>query len=197
VLRVERAALSDMAGVYRVCLLTGDAGADATALYADPDLPGHVYAGPYLAQGGGTQLVVVDDHGIAGYVISTDDSVSFDAWARVHWWPPLRDRYPPLDDGTHAARIIRLIHEPLVRDAALLGAYPAHFHIDLLERARGEGLGRRLMERLLTELRGRGVAGVHMGVDRANANAIGFYEYLGFRALREGTAGVTMGMSLR
>ena len=194
---VERAGLSDMAGVYRVCLLTGDAGADATALYPDPDLPGHVYAGPYLARGGGTQLVVVDEHGIAGYVISTDDTTSFDAWARAQWWPPLRARYPRLDDGTPAARIIRLIHEPVVRDPAVLEAYPAHFHIDLLERSRGEGLGRRLMERLLAELRGRAVPGVHMGVDRENVNAIGFYEHLGFRILRQGIAGVTMGMSLR
>lgn len=195
--RVERAGLSDMAGVYRVCLLTGDAGGDATALYPDPDLPGHVYAGPYLAQEVGTQLVVVDGRGVAGYVISTDDTARFDAWAQEHWWPPLRARYARLEDGTPAARLVRLIHEPAGRDPALLEAYPAHFHIDLLERARGEGLGRVLLERLFAEMRERRVPGVHMGVDKENANAIGFYEHLGFRTLREGIVGVTMGMSLR
>ena len=195
--RVERAGLADMAGIYRVCLLTGDAGGDATPLYPDLDLPGHVYAGPYLAQGSGTQLAVVDDEGIAGYVLSTDDTRAFDAWAEERWWPPLRERYPRTDEATPAGRIIRLIHDPEERDPELLEGYPAHFHIDLLERTRGSGLGRELLERLFAELRGRGVRGVHMGVDKANTNAIGFYEHIGFHTLEESDGGVTMGLSLR
>ena len=195
--RVERAGLADMAGIYRVCLLTADAGGDASALYPDPDLPGHVYAGPYLAQGGGTQLVVVDDEGIAGYVVSTDDTATFATWAEEHWWPPLRERYPRSDEDSAAGRIIRTIHQPAGPPAELLAGYPAHFHIDLLERIRGSGLGRTLLERLFGELRERGVPGVHMGVDGGNTNAIGFYEHLGFRTLQHEPWGVTMGMSLR
>lgn len=37
-----------------------------------------------------------------------------------------------------------------------------------------------LIERLLAQLRLRGVPGVHLGVSRTNARAIGFYEHLGF-----------------
>lgn len=195
-LRIERAALSDMAGVYRVCLLTGDAGGDATALHPDPDLPGHVYAGPYLAVAGGTQLVVVDEQGVAGYVLSVDDTAAFDAWAEARWWPPLRERYARRDEVSPAARIIDLIHDPPAREAGLLERFPAHFHIDLLERSRGAGLGRELLERLFAELRDRRVPGVHMGVDKSNANAIGFYEHLGFRTLGQSAGGVTMGMPL-
>lgn len=36
----------DLPGMYRVCLQTGDSGRDATALYSDPDLLGHVFAAP-------------------------------------------------------------------------------------------------------------------------------------------------------
>jgi len=197
VFRVERAGLADMAGIYRVCLQTGDAGGDATALYPDPDLPSHVYAGPYVARGGGTQLVAVDDAGIAGYILSTDDTLAFESWAEASWWPPLRERYPLTDEATPSGRIVRLIHERQSESPELLAAYPAHFHIDLLPRTRGSGVGRTLIERLISELRERDVPGVHMGVDGRNTNAVGFYEHLGFATLARESWGVTMGMSLR
>lgn len=195
-LRVERAGLADMAGIYRVCRLTGDVGGDASRLYPDPDLPGHVWAGAYVAQPGGIQLVVTDEGGIAGYLISTDDTLAFDAWAEQHWWPPLRARYPRLEDDSPSARLVLRMYEPEVRDAGIVAAYPAHFHIDLLERTRGSGLGRTLLERLFEELRSRSIPGVHMGVDERNTNAISFYEHLGFEALGEGNGSVTMGLLL-
>ena len=37
---------SDLDELYRICLLTGDAGQDATALYQDPRLLGHIFAAP-------------------------------------------------------------------------------------------------------------------------------------------------------
>jgi ribosomal protein S18 acetylase RimI-like enzyme len=196
VLRIERAGIADMAGVYRVCRMTGDVGEDATPLYPDPDLCGHVWAGAYLARDGGTRLVAVDDEGVAGYIISTDDTLAFDAWAEAHWWPPLRERYPRMGVDTPSARLIRRIHEPEERTASIVARYPAHFHIDLLARTRGTGMGRRLVERVLGELRGRGIAGVHMGVDARNTNALSFYEHLGFRTLEQGGGGVIMGMPL-
>ena len=73
-LRIEPAGLHDLPGTYRVCLLTGDAGKDASGVYRDRDLLGHVYVGAYLARREGTQLVVVDDEGVAGYLLSTDSA---------------------------------------------------------------------------------------------------------------------------
>ena len=90
-LRIEPAGLHDLPGTYRVCTLTGDVGQDASSKYRDPDLLGHIYVGPYLAWGRGTQLVVVDEQGVAGYVLSADDTTAFEAWAEATWWPPLAD----------------------------------------------------------------------------------------------------------
>lgn len=194
--RIEPAGLADLSGIYRVCRLTGEVGDDASHLYDDPDLCGHVWAGAYVAQSGGTRLVVVDDAGVAGYLIATDDTLAFDAWAEDRWWPPLRARYPRIDDDTPSAKLVRRMYEPEARDPEIVAAYPAHFHIDLLERTRGSGLGRVLLERLFDELRSRGIPGVHMGVDKRNTNAIGFYEHLGFRTLGQTAGGVTMGMRL-
>ncbi len=185
-----------MAGAYRTCLLTGDAGKDGSERYRDPDLLGHVYVGPYLARGQGTQLVLVDKAGSAGYLLSADDTLAFEAWAEAEWWPRLRARYPlPSPGATDPdAELIRLIHSPPRTPQALADEYPAHLHIDLQERARGTGLGRRLLERLLGDLRARGVPGVHLGVDDTNTNAIGFYGHLGFRELDAEPGGLIMGL---
>lgn len=195
-LRIEPATIHDLPGAYRTCLLTGDAGRDATARHRDPDLLGHVYVGPYITFGRGTQLVVVDAEGVAGYLLSADDTLAFEAWADVSWWPPLRERYPLLDEGSPDAELVRLIHDPERTPAQLAATYPAHLHIDLQERARGRGLGRLLVERLLEELRGREVAGVHLGVDSDNGKAIGFYEHLGFRVVDQEPGGLLMGQRL-
>lgn len=188
--------MHDLPGAYRVCLLTGDAGQDARGLYRDHDLLGHIWVGPYLARGEGTQLVVVDDEGVAGYLLSADDTTAFEAWAEEAWWPPLRERYRRLDDGSADARLIDLIHEPTRTAPEITAEYPAHLHIDLLARTRGSGMGRRLIDRLISELRRRQVEGVHFGVDGRNTNAMGFYEHLGFRTVERARWGVTMGMRL-
>jgi ribosomal protein S18 acetylase RimI-like enzyme len=196
-LRIEPAGLHDLPGAYRTCLLTGDAGADGSALHRDPDLLGHVYVGPYLARGSGTQLVVVDEEGSAGYLLSADDTLAFEAWADRQWWPLLRARYPLREDDSRDAELIRLIHAPERTPADVAHEYPAHLHIDLQQRARGAGLGRTLVEQLLVDLRARRVAGVHLGVDKDNSNAIGFYRHLGFREVATEPGGIIMGLRLR
>jgi GNAT superfamily N-acetyltransferase len=195
-LRIERAGLHDLPGAYRTCLLTGDAGSDASGLYQDPDLLGHVYVGPYLAHGRGTQLVLVDDAGCAGYLLSADDSAAFEDWAEREWWPGLRERYPLRSDGSPDAEVIRIFHAPPRTPEALVREYPAHLHIDLQERARGSGMGRLLVERLLDDLRERSVPAVHLGVDGTNTNAIGFYGHLGFREVEQRRWGLVMGLRL-
>lgn len=194
--RIEPASLHDLPGAYRTCLLTGDAGQDASRLHRDPDLLGHVYVGPYLAQAGGTQLIVADEEGSAGYLLSADDTLAFEAWAELAWWPPLRARYPLRGDASPDAELVRLIHAPERTPEAVAREFPAHLHIDLQERARGVGLGRTLIERLLDDLRGRGIRGVHLGVAADNDNAIGFYEHLGFRQVETEPGGILMGRRL-
>lgn len=180
---IRAATLHDLPGAYRVCLETGDSGRDGSALYHDPDLLGHVYVGPYIVGQPGTELVLVDEFGVAGYLLAADDSRTFEAWADAAWWPPLRDRYPLRNDGSLDAELISIIHEPPRAPDSVMSAYPAHLHIDLAERARGQGLGRALIERLLVDLRERGVGGVHLDVAADNLNAAAFYRHLGFQGL--------------
>jgi ribosomal protein S18 acetylase RimI-like enzyme len=169
----------DLPAMSRICLLTGDAGQDATALYRDPDLLAHVYCGPYPAADPSLSFVVVDDEGVAGYLVGTADTAAFTAWQDEHWWPALRARYPPApDDGTADHALVELIHHP-PHDEPPAG-FPAHLHIDLLPRLQGQGWGRRLIEAFVAALAERGVPGLHLGVDPRNAGARAFYARLGF-----------------
>jgi ribosomal protein S18 acetylase RimI-like enzyme len=198
---VRLAGLHDLPGVYRVCLETGDAGADATEMYRDPDLLGHVYVGPYVVGEPELALVVTDERGVAGYCLAARDTNAFAAWEERDWWPRLRAAYPrPTDasrDASPDAEIIELLHDPPRPPADIVEDYPAHLHIDLLERVRGEGLGRRLIERQLERLAAAGAAGCHLDVAASNSNAIAFYRHLGWSFLREGDEAGLMGIRLR
>jgi GNAT superfamily N-acetyltransferase len=187
--------LPDLPALYRICLLTGDAGEDASALYADPDLLGHVYVGPYLALEPALAVVVADRAGVAGYAIGTADTAAFDERAEREWWPLVRERYPAPDGEPVTAdeRLARLVHDLPRASEDVLRRYPGHLHIDLLPRVQGIGAGRRAMERLLDLLAATGARGVHLGVNPRNLRARAFYAHIGFVEL--GAAGV-MGKAL-
>jgi ribosomal protein S18 acetylase RimI-like enzyme len=197
VISVRTALSPDVPGVYRVCLLTGDAGADATGRYRDPDLLGHVFAGPYLRAEPDLALVVVDEEGVAGYCLATPDTRAFEAWCEREWWPSLRARYPLPDDGTPDGRLVRWIHAPWSPPDAVVAGHPAHLHVNLLARARGTGLGRDLMERTMSALATRGAPALHVAVSARNEHALGFYRHLGFRELPYDGGAVFLGIDLR
>jgi ribosomal protein S18 acetylase RimI-like enzyme len=199
-MQVRPFAMCDLPGMYRVCLLTGDAGTDATPVYRDPDLLGHVYAAPYPVADPGLTWVVTDDEGLCGYVVGTADSQAFARWQEESWWPALRERLPLpgalADLGTKDHELLATVHEGARYDTEVTDRFPAHLHIDLLPRAQGRGLGRTLITTLVDALRERGVGGLHLGVSEQNAGAIAFYDRVGFRTVAAHTWGRTLGMDL-
>lgn len=64
-----------------------------------------------------------------------------------------------------------------------LPAFPAHLHINLAARWRGFGLGRRLIEAYLNQLRQLGAVGVHLETTSQNVTACKLYERVGFALL--------------
>jgi GNAT superfamily N-acetyltransferase len=193
---IRRATLHDLPGAYRVCLLTGDAGEDATGQYRNPDLLGHIYVGPYIVGEPDLALVAADQDGVTGYCLAARDTRAFADWAERSWWPSLRAEFPPRSDDSADAGLIDLIHAPPIVGDDILTAYPAQLHIDLVERARGSGVGRRLVERQVGQLWDAGVTACHLVVAASNANAIGFYEHLGWRVLERDDDGWVMGIEI-
>src|SRR4051794_19501278 len=113
---------SDLPALYRICLLTGDAGADATNLYRDPDLLGHLYAGPYPIADPGLTFVVVDDQGVCGYLVATADSYRFERWLGSSWFPVLRAQHGVADDpgdGTQDHVLLRQIRDFEPKDQSI------------------------------------------------------------------------------
>lgn len=189
---------SDLGAIYRICLLTGHAGGDSSHLYKNPDLLAHVYAGPYPVADPGLTFVVADEQGVAGYIVATADSAGFERWREEHWWPVLREQYPPVEDpqdGTEDHVLIGRLHEAW-GDLPVYAEHPAHMHIDLLPRLQGLGLGRALVETLAEALRARGVPGLHLGVSKDNPGAIAFYQRVGFVTLEEHAWGLALGLDL-
>jgi ribosomal protein S18 acetylase RimI-like enzyme len=193
---IRGATLQDLPGTYRVCLLTGDAGRDATWRFRNPELLGHVFVGPYVVGQPDLAAVVADGDGVAGYCLAAVDTRAFERWTEDHWWPTLREQYPPRADGSPEAEFIRRIHAPRLAADDLLDDYPSHLHIDLLDRVRGRGNGRLLVERVLATLRAGGSSGVHLDVASGNGNAIAFYRHLGFDEVGRTPDSILMGLRL-
>ncbi len=192
--RIRAARADDQAGANYVCLKTGDHGKDGEPFYRDdPDALARIFVGPYLAFEPELGLIVEDDQGICGYAFAALDSRAFFARYEAQWRPNLCARFPMPQgdpaDWTPAQTVHSWYHHPDYFTPEPYEVYPSHMHIDLLERARGGGLGRRMMEQVMDKLRQLGSPGGHLGVSVLNTPALGFYQKLGFHELiRVGTA---------
>ena len=80
----------DLDEVYRICLQTANNGQDATSLFRDPRLPGHVYAAPYAIFEPSLAFVPQDAAGVGGYIVAALDSQAFEQRLERDWWPALR-----------------------------------------------------------------------------------------------------------
>lgn len=189
---VRPARLDDLPAVYAIC---DELGMPAEGERRTRELLGHVYAGPYVVGPKTRSVVVVDDLGVAGYLLCATDTSAFTRWCESSWWPGLRSDYPRVLAGRSRAdqEVVDLIHSPPVASARVAAQFPAHLHIDLLPRVRGGGLGSRLIRELLVDLSRRGIPGIHLDVGADNARAIALYSRLGFVELERGVDSVFMG----
>ena len=191
-MRVRPARLDDLPAVYAIC---DELGMVAEAQPRTRELLGHVYAGPYIVAPATRSVVVVDELGVAGYLLCATDTAAFTAWCESSWWPGLRADYPRAAVGRAVAdqEVVDLIHAPPTASSGVAAEYPAHLHIDMLPRVRGRGLGSRLIRDLLVDLSHRGIPGVHLDVASNNTRAIALYSRLGFAELERGPDSVFMG----
>jgi ribosomal protein S18 acetylase RimI-like enzyme len=179
----------DLDALYRICLLTGDDGQDATSHFHDPRLLGHFFAAPYGLFEPSLAFVAEDTEGVGGYIVGALDTQAFEEQLERKWWPGLRTRYPDPPPGLLSAQltpdqhVARMIHHPWRIPDELAVRYPSHLHINLLPRLQAGGHGRQLTKTLIAVLRGQGSRGVHLHVPRGNWRAAGFYRHIGFTEL--------------
>ncbi len=61
--------------------------------------------------------------------------------------------------------------------------YPAHFHINIIKEWRGMGIGGKLIECFLNQLRDAQIGGVHLQTTSYNRSALILYQKMGFQML--------------
>lgn len=178
----------DLDALYDIALKTGEAGADATALYADPLLVGHIYAAPYGVLAPNAAFVAEDGDGVAGYIVGAVDTRAFEAQTEQDWWPALRPNYvDPVgvspDAWTPDQTRAYQIHHPHPAPRRVVASYPSHLHINLLPRLQGQGVGKQLMDTWLDAVTAQGSPGAHLGVASTNARGLRFYRAYGWTEL--------------
>ncbi|MBL7063862.1 MAG: GNAT family N-acetyltransferase [Anaerolineae bacterium] len=88
--------------------------------------------------------------------------------------------------GRKALRFgLRLLQELLERAVPTvpLDRFPGHLHVSVAAPARGQGIGRTLLETCLAQFWATGISGVHLMTTDHNQAACHLYEALGFRLL--------------
>jgi ribosomal protein S18 acetylase RimI-like enzyme len=189
----------DEQAVADICLLTADAGGDATGVFDDDTIWAEIFVLPYVHRHPDLAFVVETDDGrVAGYLVGTDDTDAFEDWFHDEWWPQRGAAWPrpaseeSRQDGTLIyAYSRRAGAEPYSQD------HPAHLHIDLLPELQGQGWGRRLIETFVGALRARQVPGLHLVASADNTGALAFYPRVGFSPLpsHEGVQAFAMNLS--
>ncbi|KAJ7498776.1 acyl-CoA N-acyltransferase [Mycena latifolia] len=182
-LAIRRATEADAPALSRICLLTADAGKSAHALHDYPELPGLVYAVPYVKLRTTWAFVLVDESKelVVGYIVGSKDTRAYEQYAGEHWWPAQAEKYAPSamvrEADRRYANLLRNMHT--AADANITFS-PAHLHINILEEYQGQGWGRKLIQTAVDYLKGEGMPGVWLGMDPRNTNARKFYTRLGF-----------------
>jgi GNAT superfamily N-acetyltransferase len=191
---------ADLEACYAISLATGFEGGDASHLYRDPRMMGHIYVAPYALLDPALVLVIEDDDGVVGLAVGATDTVAWEERLECEWWPSLRQQYAdPADIAPDARtpdqRRAFMIHHPARTPAAVAEAYPAHLHLNLLPRLQRRGTGSRLLGEWLARA---GSPAVHVGVNRTNKGAVLFWAARGFAELDvPGGRTLWMGRSIR
>jgi len=189
---------ADTSAAYEICLKTGNSGQDATHLFSDPLVLGHIYVGPYMEFEPQSVFILEDDQGPCGYIMGVLDSQTYYQWMHSEWLPKIRVDYkkPTGDPDTwnKTEKITNLLFQP--ESQRLFPGFPAHLHIDLLSRAQGKGQGKLMMDRFIDYLRYNKISGVHLELSSKNDRAFNFYRKYGMQELDRNNESIFMGFYL-
>jgi len=187
---VRQAHIEDEAAISDICVRTAASGEDARGNYSRPDLPGMIWAVPYVHYNSEHCFVVDDGTGTAiGYIVTAANTRAYEAWQQDNWWPRVAaflNAFEPQTEGDQ--NFLKALEQNQKPAPDYADEYPAHLHINLLPQAQGGGFGGKLMRTALARLREDGVSGIHLGVNRENHRAIGFYKAMGFEQVADNGA---------
>jgi GNAT superfamily N-acetyltransferase len=180
--------MDDLDSLYSISIATGLCGGDASKVYADRHLMGHIYSAPYCVLLPEFGVIVEDGTGVAGFAVGAPDTRMWEERLNTEWWPSLQKRYPAPDlarQETWSAdeRRMDMIHHPSPVPQEVVAQFPAHMHMNLLPRIQRKGVGRQLFEKWKDLAIDQGVGALHVGVNRRNGRALHFWHALAFEEI--------------
>lgn len=191
----------DLAALYAISLATGDVGGDASDLYDDGHMIGHIYSAPYGVLAPKFCQIVEDEKGVAGYAVGAADTYKWQELLEDKWWPHLREKYANPSyilphNRTADQRRAYMIHHPVYVPNYVLERFPAHMHMNLLPRMQGRGLGAKLLKNMLDRMSGYNIKALHVGINRSNKRAATFWQNQLFKPITTPTNEVSRGLWL-
>jgi len=177
---------TDRPEVRRICCETGYMGSPSDWYWRDRESFADIWTGYYTDREPESAFVAVRDGQILGYLIGCVDTRKAPSDAS-NFLKQTFKRFLLFRPGT-ARYLWRTLSDllggtPIPSSELDLDRFPSHLHIDLLPEGRGSGAGRGLMLAWFNRLEKVGSPGCHLGTLGENANAIAFFERMGFRRL--------------
>jgi GNAT superfamily N-acetyltransferase len=181
-------ASTDRAAVFRIAADTGFFGEPVEAFLEDRNLFCDVFYCYYTDLEPEHAWVAYADDQVVGFLMGcVNTPVQRRLWAGkilpTAIWRMLRGKYRL---GVHTWRYAWGMTEGALRGELLRvdwRQYPAHLHVNVAATWRGHGLGRRLIEAYLSQLRQLGVPGVYLDTTDMNPAACQLYEKMGFQVV--------------
>ncbi|KAJ4490414.1 hypothetical protein J3R30DRAFT_3421427 [Lentinula aciculospora] len=192
---IREARETDADALSRICLLTAKGGQSADDLHDFKELPGLIYAVPYVKLPTTLGFVMVDDKDsedgsgeVVGYALASRKTREFEHYAAEHWWPALAEKYPPsLAQKPADKEFMELFRHMHSKSDARVAYGAANMHINMLEPYQRQGWGSKLIGKMVETLRLQDPnGGVTLGLDPRNLAVREFYEKFGFESFEGG-----------
>jgi ribosomal protein S18 acetylase RimI-like enzyme len=178
---------TDETAVRRICFETALFGGPMRGVLDDEALVSETLVGYYVRYAADLLFVAEVQGAVVGYLCGCADTARYRreyAWRvvprlavlfllRGYWLRPRLWQW--LIAGTRAARRWSAAHADIETD------YPAHCHLNLAAAFQRQGVGQQLLDHFLTELRRRGVTGLHISASSVGGQA--FFARAGFKRL--------------
>ena len=154
----------DRERVEEICEITDNS-------HLERDLLLTLYCHYYITYEKENCFVAVVDDKVVGYIISAGDTK---AWIDKFSSTLLSSSTPLIKEKGIESTKGYLSYYP---------EYPAHLHIDIDPEYQRMGIGKAMMDSLLSHYKEKGVKGVMLGVDPENIKGVSFYKKYGFTPL--------------
>lgn len=162
----------DTANVQQICIDT-----DPNFSPEETPLLLCLYCNYYIQQEPENCFVAADENDNAvGYILVAENEEKYREIYKKYYLETLRS----LSESQYQ-RIAKEFSEA----SPFAQKYPAHLHIDISPTQQGQGLGPKLLNAALDNLRKKEVPGIMLGVGEGNTGAIRFYERYGFTRLAQ------------